>query len=229
MASRIILIIGFAVVSFCRPIFADELSCPKNLTWRDAIYAQRIVQINGKTVKAETKRLSDAWTAEFDEHGNKAAIISLKRNAGNAPTAFTFGEPRPSPSEFSEMAMAVEPPMGDGSWSRMRRPCDIRDGERVDFSENDLEAYIRENSLGRPVFHGSIQRHGLDFSYEVMFEANGAEPAFSWQGKLQYGAIHEAFNLATDVQGWNLYRGGLFVKTVPIGEAVSVSTELDDK
>lgn len=208
---------------------AAELFCPEDQTWRDSIYALRIVQINGQTIKAEAKRFSNAWTAEVDENGKKAAIISLKGIAGNAPVAFTFGERRLSPEEFSEIAMAVEAPMGDGSWSRMKRPCDIRDGERVDFNENDLDADVRQNSSERPVFHGFIQRHGLDFSYEVMFAANGTDPAFSWQGRLKYGAVHEALNLATDIQGWNLYQGRLFVKTIPIGKAASISAALDGK
>jgi hypothetical protein len=146
---------------------------------------------------------------------------------GDVAISLTLGDKPEKPSNFAEMSMAVEAPMGDGSWPRMKRPCDIKDGSVIAFSENDTRAQPDANSSPRK-FHGVLKRDALSFSYVVTVEAEGADPGFSYQGHLRYGPTDKAFDLATNMEGWDIYRADTFVKAVPTGVRVPLSAVLSE-
>jgi hypothetical protein len=207
---------------------AQDLLCTQSITWRGATYAQRTTNIEGQLIRAEIESFSNVWFAQINEGPERAAIISVKEKFGGDAITLTFGKDRPKPSDFSEIGMAVEPPMGDGNWPRMKNPCDVKDGSVVEFNENEMDVATGENSMKTPRFRGVLRRKSMRFSYSIEFEANGTDQAMSWQGELNYGSATKIFNMATDVQGWHLYRAGTFVKTMPIGKTVDLSTVLNE-
>jgi len=221
-------IIFIVAVAWSGSTVAQGLSCPQNLTWRDATYAQRTADLDGRVVKAVVESFSNIWMAQVDEGPDRYAIISVRGKARDSKIALTFGKDRPKPADFSEIGMAVESPMGDGNWSRMKRPCDIKDGSSMKFNERDMVADTVESTVKPPVFHGVLHRKGLGFRYSIAFAAYGTEPAFSLEGELKYGPSTKIFDMATDVQGWNLYRANTFVRAIPLGESVRLSTVLSE-
>lgn len=218
----------FAAAAVGGPGMAQGLPCPAQLTWREAIHAQRtaVDDRSGRRVHAETEEFSNAWLAVIDEGGDRAALLRMK--AGAHAVALTFGAGRPAPAGFAEMVMAVEAPMGDGSWPRMKRPCDIRDGGVVAFSEKDLPGDRGPEALGSLRFHGVLTRQGLSFSYRAAFEADGANPRVTLHGSLRYGHPAKPFDLATDMQGWHVYRDDRFVRTIPAGARTPLSAVLQE-
>lgn len=152
----------------------------------------------------------------------------LRVKAGNETISLTFGNNKPKPIDFAEIAMALEPPMVDGSWLRMKRPCHIKDGSVIAFSEKDLSSKKDANAVNSLRFHGVLKRQALSFSYVMTVEANGAEPGLSWQGNLRYGPRDKVFDLATDIEGWHVYRADTFVGTIPTGVRVPLSAVLDE-
>jgi hypothetical protein len=216
-----------AAIAISQPSMAHGLLCPQELTWGDATYAERsTVDSKGRLIRASVESFSNAGLIEVDETSFKARLLRMKN--AEAAISLTFGADRPKPIDFAEIAMAVEPPMGDGSWSRMKRPCDIKDGSVIAFSEKDMRGEADANPVNSVRFHGVLRREGLSFSYVITVEAGGAEPGFSYKGQLRYGLHDKAFNLATDMRGWHVYRADTFVKTLPMGVRVPLSAVLDE-
>lgn len=205
---------------------ARDLPCPANTTWREAIHAERTVvdPRSGRRVHGHIEEFSNAWLAVVDEGGQRAGL--LRMTTGAPGISLTFGIDRPRPADFGEIMMAVESPMGDGSWPRMKRPCDMRDGSVMAFSEKDLPGARGTDAGERPRFHGVLKRQGLWFSYRMTFAAEGAEPGFSYGGRLRYGTPDKAYDLGTDMQGWHVYRDDRFVRTIPAGARVPLSAVL---
>lgn len=227
MNLNISVLIFLAIAGICKPSIAHGLLCPEEFTWREAIHAERTtVDSNGRLIQAEIETFSNAWLAVSDEGSSKAALLRIK--TGEETISLTFGTSRPKPIEFAEIAMAVEPPMGDGSWPRMKRPCDIKDGNVIAFSEKDMPSDMGLNATKLPRFHGVLKRQALSFSYTVTVEADGAEPSFSYRGNLRYGYPEKTFDLSTDMQGWHVYRADRFVRTIPLGVKVPLSAVLNE-
>jgi hypothetical protein len=227
MKLKISILAFVATIGISQPSMADGLLCAEELTWRDAIHAERTsIDINGRLIQAKVENFSNAWLAVIDEGGSKS--ILLRMNSGSDAISLTFGSNRPKPIEFAEIAMAVEAPMGDGSWPRMKRPCDIKDGSVIEFSEKDMPTNMFLNAMKLSRFHGVLKRQALSFSYVFKVEADGVEPSFSYQGSLRYGHPNKAIDLSTDMEGWHVYRANTFVKTIPAGVPVPLSAVLNE-
>jgi hypothetical protein len=216
-----------ATIAIGQPSMAHGLLCPEELTWRDATYAERsTVDSNGRSVQASVENFSNAVLALVGEGDVKARLLRIK--TGNVAISLTLGNKPEKPNSFAEISMAVEAPMGDGSWPGMKRPCDIKDGSVIAFSEKDMPAEPGSNSRPPLKFHGVLKREVLSFSYVVTVEAEGAGPSFSYRGHLRYGPTDKAFDLATNVEGWDVYRADTFVKTIPAGVRVPLSAVLSE-
>ena len=214
-------------IAISQPSLAHGLLCPEELTWREATYAERsTIDSNGRLIQVSVENFSNALLAVVDQADYKARLLRMK--TGEAAISLTLGDNRPKPIEFSELAMAVEPPMGDGSWPRMKRPCDIEDGSVIAFSEKDMRVESNAKAMTSPKFHGVLKRQALSFSYVITFETDGAEPSFSYQGHLIYSPPDKAFDLATDMEGWHVYRADIFVRTIPKGVQVPLSAVLNE-
>jgi len=228
MKPSILPILPFACIAVSSPVMGQALSCPKELRWQDATYAQQTTTINDKVIRATTERFANLQVAEIVEDGERVAIMSMDAPAGREPIALTFGVSRPVPATFGEIAMVLAPPMAELSWPGMQRPCDVADGARIEFGDRDLPVEIRKALRPRSSFRGVLTRQGLEFVYAAAADADGAGEAVSWQGTLRYGPATKAFDLATDVQGWHVYQGGILVKTIAVGAPVPLSAALDD-
>jgi hypothetical protein len=214
-------------IAISQPSVAHGLLCPKELTWRDATYAERsTVDSDGRLIRVSVENFQNALLAVVDQADYKAKLLSMK--TGATPISLTLGNNRPEPTKFSEIAMAVEPPMGDGNWPRMKRPCDIEDGSVIAFSEKDIRVEPDANTMASPRFHGVLQRQALSFNYVITVEADGAEPSFSYQGSLRYGPPDRAFDLATDMEGWHVYRANSFVRTIPTEGRMPLSAVVNE-
>ena len=227
MKLRISFLLTLVAMLVCQSTMAQDPLCSPNMTWRDATYAQRTSTMEGQSITAEFENFSNAWLVQFNDGLEKSAVISIKEKFYGEAITFTFGKDRPKPAEFSEIDMAVAPPMVDGDWPRMTRPCDVKDGSVVEFTETDMHPAKREHA--QPVkFRGALRRQAMRFTYSIALEADGTDQAMSWQGEMSYGPATKIFDMATDVQGWHLYRANTFVKTIPQGKLVSLSTVLNE-
>lgn len=189
-------LVSLTICGLGAPSMAHELSCPGKSSWYDATYVQRTSIIDGKSLSAEVSTFANATTADIIVDGNRVAVIRL-RGKGNDAIALTFGRNRPKPVEFAEISMAVAPPMAEGHWKRMQRPCDVKDSTTIEINEKDMA----EDATEMPVIQGSLSRNGSDFTYEITVHANGDEPATSWRGMLRFGEAARVLDDATDVQG----------------------------
>jgi len=228
MKPRFLPILSLACLVPSPPAMGQAPSCPKELRWQDATYAQRTTKINNKVIRASAERFTNLQVAEIVWNDERTALISMDSPAGADPIALTFGASRPVPDTFGEIATVLEPPMAELSFRRMQRPCDVADGSRIEFDAHDLPAEIRDALARKSSFHGVLQRRGLEFVYAWTVDAYAAGEASSWQGTLRYGRATTAFDLSTDVQGWHVYRAGAFVKTIAVGAPMPLSAVLKE-
>ncbi|MEW6024321.1 MAG: hypothetical protein AB1807_19535 [Pseudomonadota bacterium] len=147
---------------------------------------------------------------------------------GGDTIEFTSGKNFPKPVQFLHAGVRSAPMMGDGSWPMLARPADVEDGDTVEFDEKNVRADLRARMAKRALFRGVMQRQGGHFHYVVTFEAHGADPAFSMEGELIFGEANKAFDLATDMQGWHIFRDDVLIKTIPLGQPVPLSAVLSE-
>lgn len=227
MTPRISSILFIAAIVLSRSTLAQDSSCPQNLSWRDASFAQRLTNEEGQTLKATIEGFSNLSIAQIDAGAYRGKVMSLRGRPGDDAIAFTFGEARLAPQEFAEISIAVEPPMVNGTWPRMRKPCDIKDGSVIEFDENDMADNAGEKTANQAKLRGVIRRQGLRFTYTVTIDATGGQTPAVWQGELNYEPP-QPFDMTTDVQGWHVFRGGRFVRAIPLGKPVQVATVLNE-
>jgi hypothetical protein len=228
MKPRLLPVLSFACIAVSPPAIGQASSCPKELRWQDATYAQRTTIMDGKVLRASVERFANLRVAEIVESGERSALISVDAPAGAEPIALTFGASRPVPAAFGEISMVLAPPMAELSFRRMQRPCDVADGSGIAFDARDLPVEIRDALASKSSFHGVLTRQGLEFVYTFTVDADSGGGASSWQGTLRYGPATKAFEPATDVQGWHVYRAGAFVKTIAVGAPMPLSAVLDE-
>jgi len=203
------------------PSNAQEVCAPE-LQWTDATYAERTTTVDGGHVKAVTEVFANASVIHLDIDGLQSALIYVPAENREDSIHVALGDSKPS--EYSEISMAVEPPMADGNWPRMTGPCAIPDEVSIDFDESDMPNMGKENAESRPRFKGMLRRSGLRISYSMSVE--GAERL---QGELNYARSLKSFNLDTDVQGWHLFRANSYVETLPVGRPVTLRSVINKR
>lgn len=220
--------ISLVLLGLCQPgvVQADPIS--REVGWQDAIYAQRSAGGDGRLARIRFENFSNAWTGDVEQDGERYRLVSMHTRAGGDTIEFTSGKNFPKPVQFLHAGVRSEPMMGDGSWPMLARPADIEDGGMVEFDEKNVRADLRARMAERAPFRGVMQRQGGHFHYIVAFEAHGADPAFSMEGELIFGEAKKAFDLATDMQGWHVYRDNTLIKTIPLGQPAPLSAVLSE-
>ncbi len=115
--------------------------------------------------------------------------------------------------------------MADGSWPRFANPCITDDGVTMHFNENDMAL---KGHAGQLRLRGQLRRDGLRIVYSASGEGLEASAVASEavEGTLRYdGALHPISD-AIDLQGWHVYRGNNYVKTLPLGLPIPLATVL---
>ncbi len=220
-----VIVVALSLVS--GPALAQDLSCPAALTWRDATYARRIIDtgIDGRTITVELEGSPTLWRAQFDAGEGRVAIISMENKTADGTIALTFGKNRPRPSDFADIAKAVEPPMVAGNWRGMERPCAVKNGSAIAFDEKNVPN--TKALAAKPVaVRGVLRRDGLRFTYSATLSDKATSPGLSWQGELIFSASARLAQQTGDVQGWHVYRADTFVRTIPLGKPVALATVL---
>jgi hypothetical protein len=202
--------------NFVHSAFA-QTKCAQELKWIDATYAQRTTTRGSQLVKADVESFANASVIHLDINGVKTAMIDMSIKRGEGSIQLTFGGGQPKPVEFSEISMAVEPPMSSGDWPRMKGPCSIPDGENVNFDESDLPAFVKGHAQSFPKFRGTLMRNGLRIRYSMT-----VEDGETWQGEANYVSASKDIDVRTDVQGWHIFRANSYVETLPVGQPVSL-------
>jgi len=198
----------FAAILGTVPAHAKDL-CRQEFKWTEATYAKRDTRKAGQVTLAEVEVFANATVTRLNIDGARSGVIDLRRTANATSIQLTYGSSKPAPLEFAEISMIVEPPMARGNWPRLMVPCSIPDGTAVTFDENDVPAAERIGAHPRK-FRGALQRDGLRVSYSMT-----ADDGEVWQGELAYGVDLPDLDLNTDVSGWNVFRAGSYVETLP--------------
>jgi len=212
----------FAMAMSCPFLAHAQATCPKDLKWIDATFAERAITRPGQLESAKIEAFSNASVIHVDIGGNRSDMIEILPKHRPDSIQLTFGRNRPSPIEFSEVSMLVEPPMTGGAWPRMMGPCAVSDGVGIEFDEKDVPTFIDAHSNGIPKFKGVMKRIGLSVSYSM-----AVGKSEQWQGRLNYSRELKSFDLQTDVQGWHVFRANSYVKTLPIGKPVSLLSVIE--
>jgi hypothetical protein len=210
---------------------AQPIACPKELKWTDATYLQGNVRVDAQLVKADIEIFSNVTVVHLDAGGTAAAAILSKKDTYATGINLTFGSGPPKPLDFAEISMIAAPPMSDGKWPRFSKPCQLQDGVIQRFDERDLAPYVRENAQATGRLHGTLQRKGPAVEYVMVAEGSpqsdrGTE---TWQGAARFDQQLRPFPLTTDVQGWHVFRGNVYLRTLPLGKPVPLSSVLDER
>ncbi len=201
---------------------AQSAECRQELKWSDATYAKRTTVLPSDTLTAEITGYSNGMHASMTVNGATSAVLRIDSKGGSESIYFTYGDGKPKPSEFGEVSMLVEPPMSQ-DWKRFGRPCSMEDKVAIKFDERDLPAGTRDIKLV-----GTIERDGAQLSYSMDSEApppNGRGKE-KWEGVLNYSRQTKLVPMDKDMQGWHVWRGGTFVRTLPAGKPITIGSVL---
>jgi len=202
------------------PAHAKDL-CRQEFKWTDATYAKRDTRKDGQVTLAEVEVFANATVVRLNIDGARSGVIDLRRTANATSIQLTYGNNKPAPLEFAEISMIVEPPMARGNWTRLTGPCSIPDGTAVTFDENDIPASERIGAYP-PKFRGTLQRHGLRVRYSMT-----SDDGEVWQGELAYGRRLKDLDPNADVSGWNVFRAGSYVETLPANTPAPLRVALE--
>lgn len=214
------LLVLLAAILDTVPAYAKD-PCLREFNWTDATYAKRDTRKDGQVTVAEVEVFANATVARLNADGARSGVIDLRRAASGSSIQLTYGGNKPAPFEFAEISTIVEPPMARGNWPRLMGPCSIPDGTAVTFDDNDIPAAERIGA--HPLkFRGTLQRHGLRVSYSMT-----ASDGEIWQGELAYGRNLQDLDLNTDISGWNVFRAGSYVGTLPAKTPFPLSAAIE--
>jgi len=199
-----------------------QVTCPKELKWIDATYAERKITREGQIESAKVETFLNASVIHVDIGKVQSGMIEIVPKNQVDSIRLTFGRDRPKPSDFAEVSMLVEPPMTSTAWPRMMGPCAISNGIDIEFDESDVPDFIAAHANNIPKFNGIIRRDGLNVRYSMKVES-----AERWQGEMNYSRDLHSFDLQTDVQGWHVFRGDIYIKTLPSGAPVSLLSVIE--
>ncbi|MTW10177.1 hypothetical protein GM658_06135 [Pseudoduganella eburnea] len=205
------------------PFFSQaQVTCPKELKWIDATYAERKITRDGQIESAKIEAFLNASVIHVDIGNVQSGMIEIFPKNHADSIRLTFGRDRPKPSDFAEVSMLVEPPMTNAAWPRMMGPCAVSSGTDIEFDESDVPDFIEAHANNIPKFKGIIRRDGLNVSYSMKVESGER-----WQGELNYSRDLQSFDLQTDVQGWHVFRANTYIKTLPSGAPVSLLSVIE--
>lgn len=204
------------------PVLAAE--CQQNLKWTDATFAQRDTVLTDISSSAEIRSYSNGMVASMTIKGATARMLRMNAKGDQESIYFTEGPGKPKPSDFSEISMLVEPPMTHG-WPRFAKPCALPDKVAVPFDERDLPV-LGQGPKGK--MSGTIERDGAQLKYSL--EADSPPPQGrgmeKWQGVVDYSRQLTLVPMQMDIQGWHMWRGNTFVRTLAKGKPVTVASVL---
>jgi hypothetical protein len=199
-----------------------QVTCPKDLKWIDATFAERKIKRESQIESARVEAFLNASVIHLEIGKVQTGLIEIFPKYHADSIRLTFGSDRPSPSDFAEVSMLVEPPMTSTAWPRMMGPCAISDGIDIEFDERDVPDFIAAHANSIPKFKGIIRRDALNVSYSMKVESTER-----WQGEMDYSRDLHSFDLQTDVQGWHVFRGDIYIKTLPSGAPVSLLSVIE--
>lgn len=194
---------------------AAYAGCPSTLTWQDATH----VEVSGSSphgdIEAAIIKYKDGVWSRLKTPDDDSVVFYL--HAAGAPSNIRLTRARKpfKPDELGELPMIVEPPMADGSWPRFGRPCGVKEGETLAFSEHDVPGSASVNGG----FHGTVRRDGARIAYTFVRQEDGRD--IHMRGVWQFQDPPVALPLMHDLQGFQVYREDELVMTLPAGAPLS--------
>ncbi|MBV8634164.1 MAG: hypothetical protein JO002_06715 [Burkholderiaceae bacterium] len=146
------------VLTFTPFLSEAQVTCPKELKWIDATYAERKITRNGQIESAKIEAFLNASVIHVTIGNVQSGMIEIFPKNHADSIRLTFGRDRPKPSDFDEVSMLVEPPMTNAAWPRMKGPCAVSSGADIEFDESDAPDFIEAHTDNIPKFKGVIRR-----------------------------------------------------------------------
>lgn len=208
---------------FSSPIIlhAEEVKCPKTLAWKDATHLQRTSYNGNLAAKAEWKLYSNATYSMLEVDGSMSQLLQLSNGLN-----LTFGKQRPSPVDFASIANAVATPMWDAgviNFLHFPTPCALKSGESQPFNERDFIYWKAGDTRAQGQIFGSVKRQGLIVTYAMEVKRGKSDDQLdSLFGTWEFQAKLEVFPENADVQGWHVFRGNDYLKTVPTTNRITL-------
>ncbi|MFL6658834.1 MAG: hypothetical protein ACJ8GW_12230 [Massilia sp.] len=194
---------------------------------------QREIQAQGAggVVRTEGKlqTFANGLVGRWSFAGDPTGVIYLRRAEGEEEVTLTYGARRAPPDGFVGMTVAAEPPMAHGTWPRFASPCALANGVDIAFDQSDLTNRDGTDDTERAKFKGTIRRDGMRIKYSMLVLDDAASKTIgsSVQGSLEYRPPAGSGELLkTDVQGWHVYRGQKYLKSLPSGRAIALADVL---
>lgn len=194
-------------------LHAEEVKCPKTLAWKDATHLQRTSYNGNLAAKAEWRMYSDASYSMLEVDGNINQLLQLSHGLN-----LTSGKQRPNPKDFAEISNAVAAPMWDAGNANLLRfptPCVLKAGESLPFNERDFIYWKASDPQAQRQIFGSLKRQGLVVTYAMEIKRGKSDEQLdSLYGTWEYQTKLEKFPENTEIQGWHVFRGNEYLKTV---------------
>lgn len=195
-------------------VHAAEVKCPKTMAWKDATHLQRTSYNGNLAAKAEWQLYSNASYSMLEVDGSRDQLLQLPNGLN-----LTFGKQRPNPKDFSEISNAVATPMWDAGTANLIRfptPCTLKVGESLPFNERDFIYWKTSDMQAQRQIFGTLKRQGLVVTYAMEIKRGKSDDQLdSLYGTWEYQSKLEQFPESTEIQGWHVFRGSEFLKTVP--------------
>ncbi|MBR7744994.1 hypothetical protein [Undibacterium baiyunense] len=202
------------LLSMSSLVQAYESKCTRTMAWKEATHLKRTSYNGNLAAKAEWKLYSDATYSMLEVDGKTIQLIQLENGL-----SLTYGKQQPNPSEFINIASAVAGPMWDdgrANLPRFPKPCDLKDGESYPFNERDFIYWKSNDAQLERRIYGSLKRQGFVVSYAMEIKRGKSDEQLdSLYGTWEYQSKLEKFPETTEVQGWHLFRGNVFLQTLP--------------
>lgn len=207
-------LLGWGLLSLVFLARADEVKCPKTLTWKDATHLQRTSYNGNLAAKAEWKLYSNATYSMLEVDGSTRQLVQLSNGL-----SLTFGQQRPKPQDFAEISSAVATPMWDAGTANLLRfptPCTLKTGDSLPFNERDFIYWKASDPQAQRQIFGSLKRQALVVTYSMEIKRGKSDEQLdSLYGFWEYQNKLERFPENTEIQGWHVFRGNDFLKTLP--------------
>lgn len=225
---NIVAALGVAVISCC-PIFAWSLEdkCKPGLSWKDATHLQKTTYQGSVVGKAEWKKFSNLTWMLLETDGRTEYAIQLADKY-----YLTYGQRRPKPSDFAAIATVVESPMWESNAATMKRfphPCALKNGENIPFNEADFVFWSNADSQRKIQIFGSLKRQAYRVHYSMeMTRGKSDQELDKLFGVWEFQPQLETFSVDFDVQGWHVFRGDVLVRSLPVGQVMSLGKLLGE-
>ncbi|WMW79010.1 hypothetical protein RF679_10085 [Undibacterium cyanobacteriorum] len=196
--------------------------CLAQPSWGQATYLKRVAVDGPISSAAEWRRFQGVdWLMQTLD-GKVSMMLRL-------PNEYVLvgAQPGFTPQYFESFEAAVETPMWTNSapsFKKYRAPCALPEAENIAVNEQDL---IQASPIGQKQvkFFGSLKRESLldkirvTYSIEIQRANSGStEERFqSLYGSWEFQKQLDLFPVDYDIQGWRLYKDGVFVHQISAG------------